>query len=58
MSAPQQIRMMQKDGKDIPNMTRYICDSGHIHPSHRHAVACNIRNRKARAAAAASTDKE
>lgn len=33
------------DGRPIPNPVRYICDQGHTHPSRRHAVRCNQRNR-------------
>lgn len=47
MAVPKQIRMEDKNGRPIPNPIRYMCDVGHIHPSHRHAVACNVRNRKA-----------
>lgn len=37
--------------------TKWLCDSGHWHPSHRHAVACNIRLRKWLAAEAVKTAK-
>lgn len=40
------VRMPRRDdGSQVPNPTRYVCNLGHLHPSHRHAVACNVRHR-------------
>ena len=41
------IRMPNRDnGKPVINPVRYICDSGHTHPSFRHALKCNDRKRQ------------
>lgn len=32
----------------VPNPVRYVCDRGHLHPSHRAAVHCNIKHREAK----------
>ena len=40
------------DGTFPPNRFRYVCDSGHHHPSRRHAGKCNDRQHKASVQAA------
>jgi hypothetical protein len=39
------IRMPNDDfGRPIPNPIRFICDSGHVHPSRKAAVKCNVKH--------------
>ena len=48
MAAPTRVVMPRRhDGTTIPNPVRWICDRGHIHPSHRAAVKCNHKHREA-----------
>lgn len=48
MAAPKPYRMPPKDGREIPNPNRWVCDVGHIHPSRVRAVKCNVKHRKLR----------
>jgi hypothetical protein len=48
--AVKRIEMPPKNGRRIPNPWRYVCDSGHVHPSRARAIDCNARLRAERRA--------
>jgi hypothetical protein len=50
MAAPRRYLMPKYDSKPgrPPNPVRWLCDRGHIHPSRRAAVKCNVKHRERR----------